>query len=66
MDSHQQPQQQLYSIQDAAAQLGCSASILRKAIARGQLQPVKLGRAVRLRSSCVARVRDHGLAVPKR
>jgi excisionase family DNA binding protein len=51
----------LLTIHEAAARLACSPGALRKWIAKGLLQPVKLGRAVRLRATDVARAISDGI-----
>jgi excisionase family DNA binding protein len=55
----------LLTIHEAAARLACSPGALRKWMTKGLLQPVKLGRAVRLRAADVARAASEGIpAVP--
>jgi hypothetical protein len=52
----------LYSLEDASIELGgISVWSLRKWIAQGSVEPVRLGRRVFLSSEAVARIRREGL-----
>ena len=58
----EQPTQRLYSLEDASSQLGgISVWSLRKWIAQGALQPVRLGRRVFLASEEITRIQSEGL-----
>ena len=51
---------QLLRLDEAAAALAVSTRTLRNFVYRGEIEPVRLGRAVRFRSSDVARLQQRG------
>jgi excisionase family DNA binding protein len=59
-------EQRLITLTQAADTLSMSPSFLRKLIARRQLDAVRIGRALRVKASDVARIAQDGLAAPRR
>jgi excisionase family DNA binding protein len=52
----------LMSVPEAAEYLSCTPAALRKWILQRRLEPVKLGRLVRVRRQAIAAIAKHGLA----
>lgn len=54
----QGPEPALYTVLEAAAMLGVGEYVLRAMLKRGELQPVRVGRFVRVRRAELLRLRD--------